>query len=460
MLNAAFEATGPDAVALRWSCDDPAPALEALRRFGWIGAAVTMPHKQKVRDLLLAEGRLGPTAVEVGAVNTVVNEGGTLVGHNTDLGGLLDALAPHLPPEGVAGKTFLVIGAGGAARAAVAAARRLGARPVVLARRREQAEKLGAEVASDGADAAARAPAVVVAAVPRDVTPPMRLEASGSFRIDPKAIPGRAVVLDMPVAAPWTPSLYLFSLAGHRAVPGFDMLLAQAAHQVVLLGGPAPDRARMAAIGGAALSRRDCPIVLTGLRCAGKSTVAPLLADLLGRLSSDSDALIESHLEAGNALNRDVRRTVDPDAPPATEWTIDDLLRAGAEPLVRQVEALQLRLVGALPTPTVTALGGGAALHSTEFAAVAARSAVVLLDAPDDVLLARRAASPRVPLTNLPPSEELARQRAARMPVYRAAAALTVDVSTLDPEAAAERIAAWWDEVSASDLPSDRSETP
>ena len=59
MLNVAFEGRGPDAVALRWSCDDPAPALEAIRRFGWIGAAVTTPHKERVAEILSAESASG-----------------------------------------------------------------------------------------------------------------------------------------------------------------------------------------------------------------------------------------------------------------------------------------------------------------------------------------------------------------------------------------------------------------
>ena len=108
----------------------------------------------------------------------------------------------------------------------------------------------------------------------------------------------------------------------------------------------------------------------------------------------------------------------------------------------------------------VLAPGGGAALHREEFAALAAGSVVVLLDAPDEVLLSRRAASPRVPLTGLAPAGELARQRRERMEVYRAAAALTVDVSVPDAEAVAEGVAAWWDGCAAAELPSAAEAAP
>lgn len=442
MLNAAFESAGPDAVALRWSCDDPGPALDALRRFGWLGAAVTMPHKERVRDLLVAEGRLGPTAVEVGAVNTVVNEGGTLVGHNTDLDGLLDALAPHLPPEGIAGRPFLVLGAGGAARAAVAAARRLGAEPMVVARRPERAAALGATV-TDAESALARGPAVVVSAIPWiDPRADETVDDRQRRQLDPRRASRPAVALDMYVSDAPTDTVRDWAEAGHRTVAGLEMLVHQAAHQVPLLGGSPPDLARMTAVGRVALARRDRQVVLVGLRCAGKSTVGALLADLLGRSFTDLDALIDESLQR------------------ASGERIEDLLRSGKERVFRAAEAAHLRLWATLPREQVLAPGGGAALHREEFAALAAVSAVVLLDAPDEVLLARRANSPRVPLTSRPPAEELALQRAERLPVYRAAASLTVDVSSLDPVRVAERIAAWWDELAASELPPDAPGVP
>jgi len=81
-------------------------------RESYTGANVTVPHKQAVFALLDSHSR---TALEVGAVNTIVNEGGRLVGHNTDSTGFFWALerSGWLPGEA------LVLGAGGAARAVV-----------------------------------------------------------------------------------------------------------------------------------------------------------------------------------------------------------------------------------------------------------------------------------------------------------------------------------------------------
>ncbi|MCE9636518.1 MAG: type I 3-dehydroquinate dehydratase [Planctomycetes bacterium] len=424
MLNAAFEATGPSVVALTWSLDDPAPAIEAIRRFRWAGAAVTIPHKERVLASLRACGAraaIDADADAVGAVNTIVRAGETLAGHNTDLGGLADALALHADTGAASGRAFLVLGAGGAARAAVTLASRLGARPIVFARRPEAAAALGAVTVATAHDAAATRPAIVVDATPAG--PP-----GGTPCFDPGLLPERAVVLDMLVYARPTAMLASAARAGHVVVPGLAMLVAQAARQVVLLGGAPPDVRGMRAVGERALRRRDAPIVLVGLRCSGKSTVGERLAAVLGRTFHDTDREIE-HL---------------------TGQSVEAMLRAGEEPRFRALEDQVLR--AALDVPgAVVACGGGAALHAEAFAALAAFGTVVLLDAPDGVLLARRAVSPRAALTTLSPAEELAGQRDARMSVYRAAARLEVDVASLDAQTVADRVAAWWDADAAAD---------
>lgn len=420
MLNAAAETQRSRVVALRWSCDDPSPALEAIVRFGWAGAAVTIPHKRAVFERLAASGEPDGKAMACSAVNTVVRSGAVLHGRNTDNAGVLLALAPHIDPPSLAGRVFLVLGAGGAACAAIVAAQGLGMQPVVLARRpgteaTRDVEHLGATVARDAAEAAATRPAIVVDATPAG--PP-----GGTPFFDPALLPAKAVVLDMLVHARPTALLAAAARAGHVCVPGLDMLVAQAARQVALLGGAAADTAAMRPVGAAWLRRRDAPIVLVGLRCAGKTTAGERLAAILGRPFHDTDSEV-------------ARRAGRP---------VEEMLRAGEESAFRALEARVLADAIEIPG-AVIACGGGAALHRAEFDALAAWGDVVLLDAPDVVLLARRAASPRAPLTSLAPAAELARQRAERMPVYRATAKLVVDVASCDAEGVADRVAAWWD---------------
>ena len=105
--------------------------MEKLRTDDHLGANVTIPHKERIRACL--DG-LDPWAETVGAVNTIVKEDGRLVGHNTDGYGFLRSLEERggFSPEG---KSVLVLGAGGAARAAVFALAERGAGTVLIANR-------------------------------------------------------------------------------------------------------------------------------------------------------------------------------------------------------------------------------------------------------------------------------------------------------------------------------------
>lgn len=129
--NAAFAAVGLDwvYVAFPVRAGDGAAAVAAVRALGLAGLSVTMPHKA---DAARACDELTPDAAALGAVNTVVPVDGRLVGDSTDGEGFLRALADD--GVGVAGREYLVLGAGGAARAIVLALGRAGARVTVAAR--------------------------------------------------------------------------------------------------------------------------------------------------------------------------------------------------------------------------------------------------------------------------------------------------------------------------------------
>ena len=91
MHNAALRDRGIDAVYLAFDVepDDLALALGGLKTLGFVGANVTVPHKETAARLMDA---LDPLAARVGAVNTVVNKKGLLIGHNTDVTGFASAL--------------------------------------------------------------------------------------------------------------------------------------------------------------------------------------------------------------------------------------------------------------------------------------------------------------------------------------------------------------------------------
>jgi shikimate dehydrogenase len=132
MMRAALDALSLDGVYVPF---DVAPerlgdAVKGLVALGFDGANVTLPHKSSVMAHLT---RVDPSARLVGAVNTLAREGDALVGYNTDVEGLLGALRAHgADPRG---GDVVVLGAGGAARAAAVGVASAGARAVtVLAR--------------------------------------------------------------------------------------------------------------------------------------------------------------------------------------------------------------------------------------------------------------------------------------------------------------------------------------
>ena len=121
-----------DYTLLQMEEDALAPFLAAHE---FEGVNVTIPYKRAVMPLV---DELHPTAVECGAVNTVVNRGGKLVAYNTDAFGMLFAL--RTAGIGLAGKSVAVLGSGGTSHTACALARREGAKSVVVVSRSGQTD--------------------------------------------------------------------------------------------------------------------------------------------------------------------------------------------------------------------------------------------------------------------------------------------------------------------------------
>lgn len=143
---AAFDALGLDVTYQAWELGPEAlaPHLERLRRPDALGCNVTIPYKLAVLPSL---ARRDPLVERVGAVNTIVNEDGALVGYNTDVGGFLRALRQDgaFNPEG---SEALLLGAGGAARAVAVGLLSAGVATLWLTNRhRKRATELAAGLA-------------------------------------------------------------------------------------------------------------------------------------------------------------------------------------------------------------------------------------------------------------------------------------------------------------------------
>jgi shikimate dehydrogenase len=118
--------------------------VDAIRQGIIAGANVTVPHKRAVLDLV---DRVDPSAKNIGAANTLVRSRGRVIAYNTDAAGLAD----ELRALDAVGRTAAVIGAGGGARAAVAACMAIGANVVAVTTRSWQGseELVGSETADE-----------------------------------------------------------------------------------------------------------------------------------------------------------------------------------------------------------------------------------------------------------------------------------------------------------------------
>ncbi len=208
--------------------DDIEDALRALPKLGFRGANVTVPHKPAA---FAAMDRLSPTAARLGAVNTVVVDAdGTLSGDNTDGFGFTENLLAGAPDLKIQGAVTTVFGAGGAARAVVAALVDAGAAEVRLVNRtRARAEALAHDLGGpveplpwDHTRTALEGTALVVN------TTSLGMAGATPFDLDLQALPASATVTDIVYNPLETPLLAAARARGNRIVDGLGMLLHQA----------------------------------------------------------------------------------------------------------------------------------------------------------------------------------------------------------------------------------------
>jgi shikimate dehydrogenase len=233
MMNAAFAALGLDWRYLKL----PVPperfteTVRALPASGYSGANVTIPHKLAAHAVA---DELGEAARAIGAANTLVFDDGRIFADNTDAGGLLDALGQPIP------STALVLGAGGAGRAAVWALREAGARVSIWNRTARRAEALAAELG--------------VRHVPRPEAAELVVNATsvgltggdGQRAIDAETAAGMlgltgvdapAVLVDLVYGAEPTPLTRWAAAQGARVVDGLEILVRQGARSLELWTG-------------------------------------------------------------------------------------------------------------------------------------------------------------------------------------------------------------------------------
>jgi len=210
--------------------EDFSTVVVGIRKAGFAGVNVTVPHKESAFALC---HDCDSAARAAGAVNLLIFHGdGRIEGRNTDAPGLAGSLRAELGGDAVSGKPAVILGAGGAARAAVVALQEMGAGEIrIVNRSRGRADRLAHEVApksniavfdSEDWPRAAAGVALVVQATSAG------MKGAPSLEISLEPLPKSAVICDIVYNPLETPLLMRAKKAGFKTIDGLGMLMHQA----------------------------------------------------------------------------------------------------------------------------------------------------------------------------------------------------------------------------------------
>lgn len=258
--------------ALREVPRDELAAFFAARRFS--GVNVTIPYKEAVMPLCDV---LDGAAVDIGAVNTVVNMDGTLFGCNTDFDGFI--FMCHLSGIDFADKKVLILGSGGTSKTAAAAAKKMGAAAVTKVSR-------SGSVNYENVYTAAHDAQIVVNTTPVGMYPN-----GDGCPLDISRFPDLCGVVDV-IYNPLRTRLIAEAERLHiPAAGGLAMLVAQAAFADRYFRARTHSGENIVRI-IAEMRKRLTNIVLVGMPGCGKSTIGKILAATTGRKLFDIDRII------------------------------------------------------------------------------------------------------------------------------------------------------------------------
>src|SRR5216683_675517 len=233
MMNTAFRRETVNAVYLALQANKLTDLLKLVHEIPIQGLSVTMPLKQEIMAHL---EKTDPLSAKIGACNTVLRQEGKLYGFNTDVAGITGPLEKRISLRGA---KVLVLGAGGAARAAVFGLRDKGAEVFILNRTSETAQKLARQSGSKTIkkDAVAKTTFdVIVNATPigmAGIKAPQLLEAKDL---------NTKLVFDLVYNPLETPLLRMARQKGIPIVTGIEMFVQQGARQFeIFTGKPAPE---------------------------------------------------------------------------------------------------------------------------------------------------------------------------------------------------------------------------
>jgi shikimate dehydrogenase len=214
--------------------DELSDAIDRLRNEGFRGVNLTVPHKEAAMDLV---DSVDDNARRIGAVNTLIlSDDGTLAATNTDAYGLIENIRAHAPEqlaEKFRGRPVVILGAGGAARAALVGLADIGVREIRIVNRTVARAEALAEIVSDqnvtveAISWRARTEAFVDAGLLVNTTT-LGMQGQAALDLDLTTLPKDAVVNDIVYAPLETGLLAAARLRKNPVVDGLGMLLYQA----------------------------------------------------------------------------------------------------------------------------------------------------------------------------------------------------------------------------------------
>jgi 3-dehydroquinate dehydratase / shikimate dehydrogenase len=234
MMNTAFRRETVNAVYLALQANKLSDLLKLVHEIPIQGLSVTMPLKQEIMAHL---EKTDPLSAKIGACNTVLRaQDGKLYGFNTDVAGITGPLEKRMSLRGA---KVLVLGAGGAARAAVFGLRDKGAEVFILNRTAETAQKLARQSGAKTIkkDAVAKTPFDVII----NATPIGMAGIKGAQLLEAKDL-NTKLVFDLVYNPLETPLLRMARQKGIPIVTGIEMFVQQGARQFeIFTGKPAPE---------------------------------------------------------------------------------------------------------------------------------------------------------------------------------------------------------------------------
>lgn len=249
MVEAAYRAMGLDARYINADVKpaDLGDAVRGVRAMGWRGFNCSLPHKVAVIDFI---DELAPSAAIIGAVNCVVNEGGRLIGENTDGKGFLTSLKTVIDPRG---KSVVVLGAGGASRAIAVETALAGAASIIIVNRDEtRGRAVAGLIAKKTPATSTYVPWTGDFSVPEGTDVLINATSIGLYpgvadmpAVDLAGIRPGLVVADVIPNPPHTAFLAAAEARGARTLDGLGMLVNQGVIGIRLWTGREPDPAVM-----------------------------------------------------------------------------------------------------------------------------------------------------------------------------------------------------------------------